>query len=112
MKEGDLGNLDRLAGTHDKKTTTGKKAAIGNGADTLGVTLADFRAYMPQHNYIYIPSRQMWPGASVNARIPPVPLLDAKGDPILDDEGEQKTMAAALWLDKKQPGRNDDLGSG
>jgi hypothetical protein len=61
MKEGEYGNFGRLGGTHGKKTTKGKKTAIGNGADTLGVTLADFRAYMPQHNYLYIPSRQRGP---------------------------------------------------
>jgi hypothetical protein len=32
------------------------------------VTVADFRAYMPSHQYIFIPSRELWPAASVNAR--------------------------------------------
>ena len=36
------------------------------------VTLDDFFAYMPMHNYIYTPSREPWPGASVNARIAPI----------------------------------------
>src|SRR5262245_22431443 len=35
-----------------------------------GVTLADFVGYMPTHSYIYIPTREMWPAASVNSRIP------------------------------------------
>jgi hypothetical protein len=55
-----------------------------------GVNLTDFVAYMPQHKYIYIPTREMWPGASVNARIPPSPLLDADGQPLLDEDGNQK----------------------
>jgi hypothetical protein len=35
---------------------------------SLAVTVADFRAYMPLHQYIFVPSRELWPGSSVNAR--------------------------------------------
>ena len=34
------------------------------------VSVDDFHAYMPDHTYIYIPTLEMWPAASVNARIP------------------------------------------
>jgi hypothetical protein len=44
-----------------------------------GVSLGDFHAYMPTHSYIFAPSREMWPASSVNARIPPVPLVDKQG---------------------------------
>jgi hypothetical protein len=63
------------------------------------VTLEDFYAYMPQHNYIYTPSREPWPGSSVNARIPPV---DRNGKPVLDEDGEQVMQAASAWLDKNR----------
>ena len=36
------------------------------------LTLGDFFAYMPMHSYIFAPSREMWPGSSVNARVPPI----------------------------------------
>jgi hypothetical protein len=39
---------------------------------TGGVSLADFRAFMPMHSYIYIPTREMWPASSINARLPKV----------------------------------------
>jgi hypothetical protein len=68
-----------------------------------GVGLTDFYAYMEKHNYIYSPLGQPWPAASVNARIPPVPLVDAKGQPILDDKGDQKLLPAAAWLDRYRP---------
>jgi len=68
-----------------------------------GVSLADFWAYMPMHNYIFAPSRQLWPASSVNARIPPVPLLDAHGRPKLDKNGEPVTVRASAWLDKNRP---------
>ena len=67
-----------------------------------GVSLDDFNAYMPAHSYIFTPSREMWPAASVNARIFPVPLLNKKGEPILDKDGKQKTMPASAWLDKNK----------
>jgi hypothetical protein len=68
-----------------------------------GVTLTDFLAYMPMHNYIYIPTRDLWPGASVNARIRPIPILDANGDPECDDDGTEKSIKATTWLDQNQP---------
>jgi hypothetical protein len=65
--------------------------------------LDDFRAYMPMHKYLYIPAQMLWPGASVNARIPPVKLTDENGDPVLDKEGRQVTMLATAWLDRHRP---------
>src|SRR5215472_3840366 len=52
------------------------------------VSLADFRAYMPAHSYLFAPTRELWPAASVNARVPPV--VGAGGKPV----------RATEWLDK------------
>jgi hypothetical protein len=43
-----------------------------------GVSLHDFYAYLPQHNYIFIHSREMWPVASINAKLPRVPRANGK----------------------------------
>jgi hypothetical protein len=67
------------------------------------VTLDDFYAYMPQHNYIFAPTGETWPAASVNIRIPPMPLVDDNGAPVLNNKGEQIYIPAATWIDKKWP---------
>jgi hypothetical protein len=67
------------------------------------VSLDDFHAYMPKHAYIYRPSREMWPGSSVNSRIEPVLEVDPDGKPVLDDKGRQKHSSAATWLDQNRP---------
>ncbi len=46
------------------------KPSQGDAAQPI--TRNDFYAYMPAHRYIFAPTRELWPGASVNARIPPV----------------------------------------
>lgn len=56
-----------------------------------GVTIDDFRAYMPEHKYIFQPSRELWPSASVNARLGRI------------DIGEDDTISASAWLDKNHP---------
>lgn len=33
------------------------------------ITLDDFVAHMPSHRYIFIPTRELWPAASVDARV-------------------------------------------
>lgn len=68
-----------------------------------GVNLGDFRAYMPMHNYIYMPTREPWPAASVNARLGSIPLVNSNGEPMLDDKGKQQTMPASVWLDRNRP---------
>jgi Family of unknown function (DUF5906) len=52
---------------------------------------------MPMHNYIFVPTREHWPAASVNARIPPVPI------PVFDEDGEQVKLKASTWLDQNRP---------
>jgi hypothetical protein len=51
-----------------------------------GVTLEDFYAYMPQHLYIYVPTRELWPAASLNGRLPKVGVLKP-----------------TTWLDRNKP---------
>jgi hypothetical protein len=68
-----------------------------------GVTLDDFVAYMPMHVYIFTPCREVWAGASVNARLPRVPLLDRHGQPMRNAKGDLVTMSPTLWLDKNRP---------
>ena len=65
-----------------------------------GIRLEDFRAYKPQHTYICTPTREPWPAVSVNATLPPVPLLDDAGKPVLDAKGNPKSIPASEWLDR------------
>ena len=68
-----------------------------------GVTRDDFYAYMERHNYLFAPTRELWPASSVNDRIPPVPLFDEAGQPILDQRGQQKFIPASVWLAQHRP---------
>jgi hypothetical protein len=68
-----------------------------------GVRLEDFRAYMPRHSYMFAPTRDFWPGSSVNARLPRVPLFNPDGTPALDDHGKQVEIPATAWLDQHAP---------
>jgi hypothetical protein len=60
------------------------------------VALSDFYAYMPAHNYLFVPSREFWPTSSVNARIAPI----RSGT---DEKGKPKTVPANVWLDRHRP---------
>jgi hypothetical protein len=67
-----------------------------------GVSLTDFCAYMPQHSYIYMPTREFWPSSSVNARIIPIPVFK-DNEPVLDKKGNQLRISASTWLDQNRP---------
>ena len=67
-----------------------------------GTKLSDFQAHLPSHKYIYIPAREPWPAASVNAAVGLVTLRDGTGATLLDDKGNPKTVFANQWLDSNQ----------
>jgi hypothetical protein len=94
---------DRLQHAVTAGMKQGRGAAELAAADK-NITIEDFRAYMPTHQYIFTPTRDLWPAKSVNARLAPVPAVDADGDPIIDEEtGKQKTLTASAWLDRHKP---------
>ena len=63
------------------------KVVRGDNTES-GVSRDDFYAYMPTHSYIYTPTREMWPAASVNARVPSIPTSSGK------------VIPASAWLDQ------------
>ena len=85
------------------KSQTGDDRETCNQTGAEGVSLDDFHAYMPQHTYIYAPTREIWPASSVNSRIPPIPLFDADGLPLLNKKDEQVELQANAWLDRYRP---------
>jgi hypothetical protein len=82
--------------TVKRKTPT---SAIVNGQE---INLSDFRAYLPVHNYIFMPCREPWPAASIDAVFPPQVLTDAAGNPVMKG-GKVQKLAASRWLDRNQP---------
>ena len=75
-----------------------------------GVSPQDFLAYMPLHQYLFIPTRELWPAASVNARCSPpcnpdgtratkrVPRKGGNGA----DEWQESPISATEWLDQNR----------
>jgi hypothetical protein len=43
------------------------------------VSVEDFHAYMPMHQYIFAPTGDLWPAASVNARLPLIGMIKPTG---------------------------------
>jgi hypothetical protein len=74
-----------------------------DGKQPEGVALEDFVAYLPLHSYIFIPTREPWPASSVNAVIPPVPLLKNDGSQQRTNKGVGKVTQASTWLDRNKP---------
>jgi hypothetical protein len=64
------------------------------------VSLQNFFAYLPLHKFIFVPTLDLWPSASVNARIPPVDLFDESGRAVKNKKDEQVQISASTWLDK------------
>jgi hypothetical protein len=56
------------------------------------VTLDDFLAYMPMHQYLFVPTRELWPASSVDERIKPWPVGD-----------NGKAIRPSKFLDRERP---------
>ncbi len=65
---GDVDDLHRRIGA-------GLAAALADlpelapAADDARLSADDFYAYMPEHKYLFVPGRDLWPAVSVNARV-------------------------------------------
>jgi hypothetical protein len=73
---------------------SGLNAGVASPHDDLpeeGVTLDDFVAYMPAHYYLFLPCREPWPAASVDAKLGKVTVTDGSG--------VSKEIRASTWLD-------------
>jgi hypothetical protein len=76
------GSLDDRSTGNDMndRDDFGRDDSNGGGEDAgardhgpTGVSIDDFLAYMPQRSsYFFTPSRELWPGTSVDARLPPI----------------------------------------
>jgi hypothetical protein len=75
---------------HDLDNTGQQTRGEEDGALPKNVGIEDFRAYMPMHQFIFTPSRELWPASSVNARVAPLMVGD-------------KAIKASEWLDKNRP---------
>src|SRR5262249_56718687 len=69
---------------------------------SLKHTLADFRAYAPARLCIYTPCKELWPNASVDARLPSQPMLDETGAPVRNAKGKVVMIPASKWLEQNQ----------
>ena len=88
--------------THGAATASKPDDTTGSQKQPDRVSLDDFYAYMPMHNYIFAPSREPWPASSINSRLAEMPLFGADGRPLLDGSGRQKKIAASIWLDQNR----------
>lgn len=55
----------------------------------------DFWGYSPAHTYLFLPTREMWPGSSVSARV--FPVRDGE-----DESGNAVFVPASLWIDRNR----------
>jgi hypothetical protein len=47
-------------------------------------------------------TRRLWPHGTVNTRVAPVPMVDSRGRPVLDDHGRQKMEKPSIWLSRER----------
>jgi hypothetical protein len=67
------------------------------------VSKEDFCRYLIQPNaYFFIPCRELWPGSSVNARLPWIPVLTKNGRPKRDKNGKPIRIPPTRWIDENR----------
>jgi hypothetical protein len=82
----------------EKKTDPGGDDSEGQDFDddtatALPAGLLEFYAHMPSHQYLFAATRELWPGASVNGRVPWVKCTV---------NGKPRTVSPTRWLDKRR----------
>jgi len=64
--------------------------------------LGDFQAYLPSHHCVYMPTRAMWPVASVDDLLPKVQLFKADGTAVLKKD-KPVYIKPSAWLAQNKP---------
>lgn len=95
--------IDRCLGKAKPRPQQQSGPQQPDGNARRGVALDDFYAYMPNHSYIFIPTREMWPADSVNARLLAIPVKKKDGTPALDAKGKPRHANPSAWLDAHRP---------
>jgi DNA polymerase III delta prime subunit len=67
------------------------------------LALSDFVAFMTTHEFIFKPTGDLWPASSVDARVPPIEVVDRDGNPVLGLTGTPKLELASEWLSGHAP---------
>jgi hypothetical protein len=73
------------------------------GYHSAPISLDDFVAYLPKHEYVFVPTRELWPASSVDGSLPPLPRLDGKGNQQVDAKGKALWIKPSEWLDRNRP---------
>ena len=91
--------VDRVRDWLDMKPSITNIVTMGrlSGDAQEGVTLQDFRSYMPDHKYIFMPSGDLWVASSINGRMPRIDTGKK------DKDGKPVTIAPSTWLDQNRP---------
>ena len=66
------------------------------------IEFEDFYALAPANRCIYRPTRDIWNNEAVDNRLPPMPLLDANGNPVLNSKGKVVMAKATERLAKER----------
>lgn len=119
LAEAEQAILNELEAEDERDAIVGEPHvhAKGNGAANMNftsnvditITVTDFHAYMPTHQYIFVPSRDLWPGSSVNTKCalprngngePVTKQVKHKGKKGEADTWEAVPMSATEFIDK------------
>jgi hypothetical protein len=102
-KDPDWNDIHREQGTEGAQKIFDEAMKEAQARARVEVCREDFVACMPQPKYIFKPTGDLWPAASVNPRLDPMPQLDVAGNQVLDDNGKPKFMPVSRWLDINAP---------
>lgn len=63
-------------------TQTDEAIARVDAAIRQDIKITDFYAHMPDHRYVYVPTRELWPAASVDGQVTDWPISPETGKPM------------------------------
>ncbi len=87
----------RHKSAQSEASTRSSDAPAGDIVGAVNVELGQFHAHMPSGEFIFTPTRDLWPVVSVDARVPPVNTGE------IDDSGKPKMIKASQWIRQNRP---------
>jgi Family of unknown function (DUF5906) len=104
VREALLGNVDPDVANWARDNDEDALRRLYNSASPQKLlSVSDFVAHMSTKKFIYTATGDLWPAASVDARVPPCEVVDRTGNPIFKSTGKPLHQPASVWLSSHAP---------
>jgi Family of unknown function (DUF5906) len=92
-----------VEGLAEQLNETAAELGIELDEQIRGAKMGDFEAYLPAHQYVFMPARSFWPAVTIDDILPKVQRFNADGSAVLSTKNKPVWAKPSQWLSQHRP---------